>query len=232
MKWLYLAINAGTIIVPLIFSFHPRIRFDKEFRFAFAAIGLAAIPFLVWDALFTARGVWGFNDRYVTGIGLAGLPMEEILFFICIPFACLFTYFCLTTFFTIRLPKLVTSGIIILLSTFLLLIALLHFDRAYTAVTGISLALMLLYIHFRHKRIPLDAILVVWLVLLIPFLIVNGLLTGSTLPEPVVWYNDAENLGRRILTIPVEDTAYGFLLFLLVVVIFEKLKTLNSNLNI
>jgi lycopene cyclase domain-containing protein len=59
-------------------------------------------------------------------------------------------------------------------------------------------------------------------VLLIPFSVVNGILTGSLLPSPIVWYNDAHNLGVRIGTIPVEDIFYGFLLILLFVFIYEK----------
>jgi lycopene cyclase domain-containing protein len=59
--------------------------------------------------------------------------------------------------------------------------------------------------------------------MLIPFFIVNGILTGSGIEEQVVWYNDAENLGIRLLTIPVEDTAYAFSLILLNLFLFLKL---------
>ena len=48
-----------------------------------------------------------------------------------------------------------------------------------------------------------------YLVTLIPFFIVNGLLTGIAFDEPVVFYNNAENLSLRAFTIPVEDFIYG-----------------------
>jgi lycopene cyclase domain-containing protein len=70
----------------------------------------------------------------------------------------------------------------------------------------------------------LDRLFTTYLVLLIPFFIVNGILTGTGLPAPVVMYNDEENLAIRLLTIPVEDIVYGFELFLVTVIFFEKLK--------
>ena len=55
-----------------------------------------------------------------------------------------------------------------------------------------------------------------FVILLLPFLIVNGLLTGSLIEDQVVWYNDSQNLSIRIGTIPVEDVFYALLMLLLV----------------
>ena len=60
--------------------------------------------------------------------------------------------------------------------------------------------------------------------ILIPFLIVNGILTGSFIKDEVVWYDDLENLGLRIFTIPIEDAFYGMLLLSLSISIYEYLR--------
>ena len=59
-----------------------------------------------------------------------------------------------------------------------------------------------------------------YLVSLVPFFLVNGVLTAL----PVVRYNDAENVGLRMGTIPVEDSIYLLLLLLLNVNLYEYLK--------
>lgn len=58
-------------------------------------------------------------------------------------------------------------------------------------------------------------------VLLIPIFIVNGILTGTGLESPVVWYDNNENLGLRLTTNPFEDVIYGFELLLLNVLFFD-----------
>jgi lycopene cyclase domain-containing protein len=50
--------------------------------------------------------------------------------------------------------------------------------------------------------------------MLIPFFIVNGVLTGSFILNEVVWYDNTENLGIRMFTIPIEDSIYAFSLIL------------------
>ena len=60
------------------------------------------------------------------------------------------------------------------------------------------------------------------------FFIVNGILTGSCIEEPVVWYDNNENLGIRLGTIPFEDIFYGFLLIASIIQIFEYLNTISE----
>ena len=101
MKFQYLLIDSLVIIIPLLFSFHPRIKFYESWKPLFMAIITASVPFVVFDSIFTLRGVWGFNPGYITGIYLYNLPIEEILFFVCVPYSCLFTYFCFDKFYNI-----------------------------------------------------------------------------------------------------------------------------------
>ena len=51
------------------------------------------------------------------------------------------------------------------------------------------------------------------------------MLTGSFIEGEVVWYNNAENLGIRLGTIPIEDIAYAFNMLFMSILIIEKLKT-------
>ena len=60
--------------------------------------------------------------------------------------------------------------------------------------------------------------------MLIPFFIVNGILTGSFIEQEVVWYNNDENLNFRLMTIPIEDVLYAFTLILSNLFIMKLLK--------
>lgn len=221
MNFLYLILDLGAISVPFLFSFHPKINFYKKAKSAWISILSVALIFIVWDIYYTHLGVWGFNPKYLSGFMFINLPIEEVLFFICIPYACLFTYYCFTLFVDSLIFKKAETFITAILLVFLLVFGLLNFPKLYTFYTFIPLAIFLAALKFLFKMPWLNKFYFSYLVLLIPFTIVNGILTGTGLEEPVVWYNDLENMGFRLLTIPFEDVFYGMLLILLNVTLFE-----------
>lgn len=232
MKNLYLAINFFAVIVPFLFSFHPKIKFYKHWKAFFIADGIVTLVFIMWDNLFTNLGVWGFNPDYITGIHIFSLPLEEVLFFICIPYACTFTYHALTSFYNFQWNKKKENLFVLLFAIFILSIGLIYYNRLYTSVTFISIAILLLLIQFVLKINGLSKVFSSYTILLIPFFIVNGILTGTGINEPVVWYNDAENLGIRLLTIPIEDVIYGFELIMLVILGYEYLKKTTEKISV
>ena len=88
----------------------------------------------------------------------------------------------------------------------------------YTNTTFVLLALVILIApYFVNMRVFLKT----FLILQIPFCMVNGLLTGSLIENQVVWYNNNENLSFRLGTIPVEDVFYALLMLLLVMIGYQ-----------
>ena len=220
----YFLILAVTLAGPLALSFDKKVAYYKEWKHVFLAMIIPALLSIIWDFYFTAKGVWSFNEAYITGIKLYNLPIEEVLFFFIVPYNCIFIYACIRSYF----PKLVNKNsadwILKAIAVLLLIAGVIYNINHYTSWTFIFTGLFILIIYlFRNFFKSFDAVsfLVVYAICLIPFLIVNGFLTAI----PVVLYNDAENLGIRIYTIPFEDAFYGMLLVLMNIVIYEKLKS-------
>lgn len=228
-KYLYLLVNIGTVLFPFLFSFEKKVAYYKWWKYLFPALITTAAVFLIWDHYFTKIGVWGFNEHYITGNKLFGLPFEEILFFFTVPYASIFIYAFVNKFWpaTPILDKIAKPiSIIILLIAVVLLI--LHFDKAYTAL-NCGYAILLLGMQLLLIKGPyMGKFYRFYLWHLIPFFIVNGILTGTGIDGEVVWYNNAENLGIRLGTIPVEDSLYSLSLMLMNISIFEWLKGRNA----
>jgi lycopene cyclase domain-containing protein len=217
VKYTYLLINVLTLFFPVVLSFDKRVAFYKSFKSIWPGMAITGLLFLFWDVLFTINGVWSFNDKYITGIKFFELPIEEILFFLTVPFACIFIYSCLNYYVKWSISNDVArsiSGLLIIASAFILLD---NFNKLYTAVTFSLLAIVLLVLLFVIKADWLNRFYLAYLVSLIPFYIVNGLLTSI----PVVLYNNHQNLGIRIWTIPFEDHFYSMALLLMNIAFFE-----------
>lgn len=219
----YLLVNLACISIPLFASFYPKKPFYREWKSFFKANILAAIIFLIWDYWFTEIGVWGFNNDYVTGIYLGVIPLEEILFFICIPFCCVFSYFAFKFLIKRNPIEKIHHVITYALIGILLFTAIIYYNRLYTSITFFSTSFYLIYLITKKKDLSFHYLSYLFI---FPFFILsNGVLTGSFLVEPIVWYNDLENLGIRLFNIPIEDTIYGLLLILMNIEGYEYFKS-------
>lgn len=221
MAYTYLLINFFAVIICFIASFHKRIRFDKYFGAFLKAAIVVAVPYIAWDIWFTAHGVWWFNADYTLEYTIGGLPIEEWMFFICIPFACVFTFFCLDKFFRLDWADgfnniIVFTGVVIFA-----VVALLHYDKIYTLVTAIAAFSTLIYLHFIFRATWIGRASLTYFMLMAGFFPVNGVLTGTGLASPIVNYNPDAFLGIRMLTIPIEDAVYGYAQFLWVLYFFK-----------
>ena len=220
-SYTYLIINIATISIPFLVSFSKRFYFYETWKEAWYSICLTAFVFILWDIAFTSFGIWGFNQDYLIGINLFSLPLEEILFFFCIPYACLFTYFCIKQSNLSVQFKLITVTTYLIIGL-LLVLGILFYNKLYTSITFTltSIALLLVFLKYKTKYLP--HFYMAYIIIFIgPFLIVNGMLTGSFISNPVVWYDNTENLGLRVFTIPIEDFVYGFLLYLSNIILYE-----------
>jgi len=224
MSFTYILVLFFTVIICFIASFDKRLQFNKHFGAFLKASVLVAIPFIAWDVWFTAKGVWWFNINYTMGLNIAGLPLEEWLFFIFIPFSCIFTYYSIDKFFKMEWLSGFNNLIVFVTVIVCSVTALLYYDKIYTLITSLSAILTVVYLHFIAKADWISKASLVFTILMLGFLPVNGILTGTGLDTPIVNYNPDDFLGIRILTIPIEDSVYGYTQFLLVLYFFKHFK--------
>ena len=218
---LYLILHLITFLPVFLLSFDKKVHYFKQWRSLFPAIMITALFFIIWDIVFTQKGVWGFNEKYILPIKIAGLPLGEIFFFFTVPFATVFIYQCLKyywkTDFSFFPEKKITITILILCSS----ISIFKLSHIYTATTLLlTIGMLLINIFYVDKKIK-SRFYFAYVITLLPFLLVNGVLTGAFTQEPVVIYNPEEYLGIRIFTIPLDDAIYSFLLFLMNINLFE-----------
>ena len=201
---LYVLLNLAVFAIPLVLSFDRKVAFFRRWPSVFLSIAIVGILYLTWDVFATARGHWWFNEHYTGSLRVGGLPLGEILFFLTVPYSCLFLFEVIGAYWgdkVLRIPR-----VLWLLPAAVLLGGAFWFrSRPYTSLVLLSAAAFLLAalptgLLFRRQF---------WLYLVIStaaFLLINGVLTAL----PVVGYSQAAIWGVRVHTIPLEDFFYCF----------------------
>ncbi len=223
-KFLYVSLMALCLAGPLLLSFDKKVAFYKNFKPLVLATLPIALFFILWDIAFTYLGVWGFNEKYLTGISFAGLPLGEYLFFLVIPYCCVFIYEVLRAYFPHFRHQRLRQPVSNFLIGFSVVIAIIYYDRLYTVLNFSLLAIFILYFSKASKAPWLGWFYFAFAVILIPFLIIDSILTGSFLEEEIVWYSAEASMGLRIGTIPFEDLFYALMQILLTISLYEYFK--------
>jgi lycopene cyclase domain-containing protein len=198
----YLILHLITLAGPVLSSFDKKLRFFNRWNQTIVPILLVGTVFVIWDIIFTSLGIWGFSSEFVLGLYCFNLPIEEVLFFVSVPFCVLFLYEVAGFYqFAIQVPRYFYYGIqCVLIGT-----AAIFYERIYT-LSVVTVSLILMNVPFTKRRSSVIA--GTYLLHLPGFLLINGVLTSF----PIVWYNTSHISGFRLGSIPCEDLLYSFML--------------------
>ncbi len=203
----YLLINFAIIAFTLMLSFEKRLKYYSKIKKLMPAILVVGAIYVGWDAFATYRGHWSFNPDFVLGIKVLGLPIEEILFFITVPYSCIFAYEGIAYFLgdgKVRAPNRIltaTIGLVCLGSAFL------FWGKEYTFLALFSVGLTVLFVSNFYAELLGSRLYWVYIgFTIVVFLIFNYVLTSL----PIVEYSASAITGIRVLTIPIEDFFFNF----------------------
>jgi lycopene cyclase domain-containing protein len=213
----YLFINIGIILFPLLLSFEKRIKYYSNFKSLGASILIIGALYVGWDVFATSQGHWSFNPIHVLELKLFGLPLEEVLFFITVPYSCIFAYEGIKYY----LPDtaLIDGRRIfpLVVGIPFLILSILPIGGEYTTLAFISVGLTLIFISFFMNDLFSSKLFWIYTIFsIVVFLIFNYLLTSI----PVVEYSSMAIIGFRIITIPIEDFMFNFSMLTLYLAIY------------
>ena len=215
---LYLFINLVIFLPVLVLSFKTDIKPHKHVKGLLAGYFLVSLPFIIWDIWAVSQGHWAFNGQYITGVSLFGMPIEEYLFFVTVPFAMIYVWGVVKKFVAdgsaMILVRLLFLGLAAGSSVWLLIS---QWSNGYTRFAAIAM-LITVVVAVLSRLAFTKRFWAFQLLLLGLFLIFNSVLTGL----PIVTYGSDAIVGLRIGDIPIEDFYFNFAFINLFLLVFNR----------
>ncbi len=210
---LYFIIHLIVILPVFMLSFEKKVHFISNYKHLFKGTLIVGGGFIVWDSLKTFTNVWTFNENYIVDIFIGNLPLEEYMFFVTVPIACVFIHQCILSynlFKTGQNDDLLINSLISILLFFGVFFWTLLYTSTVCLITASVLCFHYVYgdVNVRIKTYH------TYLFSLVPFVLINGILTGGFTNAPIISYNEGEFLKIRLVSIPMEDAIYLFPLLL------------------
>ncbi|AAK43013.1 lycopene cyclase domain-containing protein [Saccharolobus solfataricus] len=198
----YLMIDSMIFFPTLILSFLIKRNYVKLLK----SIGIVSPIYLFWDFLATWRNSWTFNPKYVAGIYVIDLPIEEVMFFLVTPFATLLIFDFVMGKVRDKEVKWVPKVVCVAIPLLLLTLPFVY-NYSYTFIDLVYLIMSLIVSLLIGRNLLASRNFWIFMGLsYIPFLVFDYFLTS----DPVVIYGSHSIVGIRFITIPIEDFIYSF----------------------
>ena len=220
MKFEYLLFNLVVITGPIACQFNRQIKPISYWRLRLLSSAIVMIPYIIWDVLVTGSH-WWFNAAYTLNFRLLGLPIEEWLFFITVPFGCLLVWETLPRADKATQMKILRYVRLILYMMLLGGVSVFSMGKQYTGLVLLCFGFVGLTDRLLRVDLLLQPKTYLYLAVVLGLILVfNGYLTA----RPVVLYGEVYQIGYRIFSIPIEDFGYGFTLMLFNAILYEKFR--------
>ena len=224
----YLILDILILLFPLIFSFKWKFKYYKYIKPLLGSIIVVGGAYILWDMIVTYRGDWSFEAEYLSGIKIINLPIEEIMFFIVVPYACIFIYENLE-FFIKKKEVFFNKWIYAALSVIFIIVGLIFYHQDYTILAMFSVAAFFLICLYFNPDLLKSRNYWLYIVLsFIPFIIFNYLLTSIpivTYEPKAIWGGTVEQIWYgRFVTIPFEDFFYNFSMLSFYLLLYDYFK--------
>jgi len=91
-QYQYLLVLAGCLVVTLPLELLLGARVWRRPKRLVLTLLPVVVVYSVWDVLAIASGMWGYSERFTTGVLLPfSMPIEELAFFVVVPICGLLT---------------------------------------------------------------------------------------------------------------------------------------------
>lgn len=219
-NFIFLGILILIFFVPVFYTITNKNGFRNKLRYGMPAIFITGFMFLLWDIRFTEVGIWSYDADFTIGLFHKSLPLEQWLVYLIFPYTALLIYEIMKTRFRSLDFNSIFTAVSLLLVVALAVVAYLFRVRIYTFFSFLFTTIYLAYTIFRKQFKPhLTHFFLTYLIILIPYFILNWILTWNLAIE----YHQEQVLNVWVGMIPVENFVYLFLLLLINITVYEYL---------
>lgn len=217
MKFEYLIFNFIILLSPfLAYLLYNQMIFPNNVNYIISIV-ISSVLFIFHDIKVVNKW-WQFNKKYILGIKIFNLPVEEILFFFITSFSCLVIWINLNKVSLLK-NNLQFINLLFFSSVFFYYFNLYkNTKKPYPKFIFFSLVILIFFDLILGTNVIIKfKFLIFSIIVFILTSIFNYYLTK----RPIVIYQSYYKSNKKILSIPVEDFLYGFNFIYLTILLSE-----------